>query len=160
MQRANRFWCIGLLLTVAVGIASCDRKVIYTHYEPAHISGWDKNDSLSFDIPTIKQSGFYRQDMGLRILNDFPFQTLSLVIKQTIHPSGYQYLDTVNCVVFDRQGRPKGSGISYYQYHFHFKTVRLLEGDSLHVSIMHNMKREIMPGISDVGLQMKLEKAI
>jgi hypothetical protein len=34
-------------------------------------------------------------------------------------------------------------------------TIRLNEGDSLHVLVKHNMKREIMPGITDIGLRVE-----
>jgi gliding motility-associated lipoprotein GldH len=122
--------------------------------------GWDKSDTLAFDIPAVKQAGAYKEDVGLRVVNTYPFQRLSLVIKQTIHPSGYVHSDTVTYTLFDRRGNTKGHGVSFYQYHFHFNTLQLREGDSLHICIKHNMKREIMPGIADVGIRVDRESTI
>ena len=48
----------------------------------------------------------------------------------------------------------KGHGISTYQYNFHLTTLTLNEGDSLHIAVRHNMKREILPGISDIGIRL------
>ncbi len=141
-------------------MASCSKRPLYTHYEHVPIDGWEKNDILSFDIPPVKESGYYRQDMCLRVMNSFPFLSLNLVVKQTVLPSGYIHTDTVSCSVYDRQGNAKGPGVSYYQYKFHFNTIKLLKGDSLHISVKHNMKREIMPGVSDIGIQMDFDRSI
>ena len=35
-------------------------------------------------------------------------------------------------------------GLSIYQMH---------QGDSIHVAIRHDMKREILPGVSDIGIK-------
>lgn len=153
IQRNNRWICLGIMLAVAIGLASCDRKTIYYHYEHAPIAGWEKNDSLSFDIPPVS-AGLYREELGLRIDSDYPFMGLSLVIKQTILPSGYVHRDTLNCNLVDKDGNHKGTGISFYQYNFHVNTLRLQEGDSLHITVRHNMKREIMPGVADIGIRL------
>jgi gliding motility-associated lipoprotein GldH len=52
------------------------------------------------------------------------------------------------------RGNTRGQGINYYQYNFHIADVALIEGDSLRISIRHDMKREILPGISDIGIIM------
>ena len=153
MRRNNRWICLGMMLAVAIGLASCDRNTIYYHYEHAPIAGWEKNDSLSFDIPPVS-AGLYREELGLRIDSDYPFMGLSLVIKQTILPSGYVHRDTLNCNLVDKDGNHKGTGISFYQYNVHVNTLRLQEGDSLHITVRHNMKREIMPGVADIGIRL------
>ena len=52
---------------------------------------------------------------------------------------------------------PRGQGVSYYQQTFHLNTIRLHEGDSLHINIKHNMKREVMLGVSDIGFRIDEE---
>jgi hypothetical protein len=75
---------LALLVAVAASFVACDRKTIYVHYEHTPITGWDKSDYLNFDVPAIKEEGAYKEDIGLRVVNTYPFQGLSLVIKQTI----------------------------------------------------------------------------
>ena len=54
--------------------------------------------------------------------------------------------------LIDQRGNSKGiGGISYYQYNFNLKDITVMKGDSIIVSVRHNMKREILPGISDIG---------
>ena len=55
----------------------------------------------------------------------------------------------------DKYGTPLGEGVSYYQYRFDMNELNLNKGDSLVVYIVHNMKRELIPGISDVGLRLR-----
>ena len=67
MLKTSRQVIIGLILTVACGIASCDRLPIYSHYEPAPTSGWEKNDTISFAISPVSEAGYYKEELGLRI---------------------------------------------------------------------------------------------
>ena len=60
--------------------------------------------------------------------------------------------DTLSCKLVDADGTVQGEGVSFYQYRFHLCNMKLTQGDSLRVSIRHNMKREILPGIADVGV--------
>ena len=155
MLKHYRQAIIGLMLTVACGMTSCDRLPIYSHYEPTPTSGWEKNDTICFGIPPVSKAGNYKEELGLRINEDYPFRGLCLVIQQTVLPSGYCHNDTLNCNLIDKKGTIRGIGISHYQYTFHVNTIRLAEGDSLHLLVKHNMKREIMPGVTDIGIKIE-----
>ena len=65
--------------------------------------------------------------------------------------------DTVCCNLTDEQGNILGEGISYRRYQFDICKLQLQEGDSLHIVVRHDMKREILPGVADVGKQLKKE---
>lgn len=144
-----------LLMTVVCALAACDRLPVYTHFEHTPISGWEKNDTLNFDVCPVKEAGDYREELAIRINESYPFRGLSLIVQQTILPSGYRHNDTINCNLFDKKGNKNGDGINYFQYAFHINTIRLTEGDSLHIQVRHNMKREIMPGVADIGIRIE-----
>lgn len=150
MKRSNPL--IYMLLTVALVIAGCNRNTIYHHYEHTPLAGWEKNDVVTFAVPAAKERAVVQRDIELRISEDFPFQAINLVVEQTTYPSAIRRRDTLNCKLFDPKGNIKGSGMSLYQYHFHLPDISLNQGDSLSVTIHHNMKREILPGIADIGL--------
>ena len=44
--------------------------------------------------------------------------------------------------------------MSVYQFAFPVADVDLNEGDSVQIRIRHDMKREILPGIADVGIKL------
>ena len=102
----------------------------------------------------IKASTQYKEEIGLRINDNFPFQNLFLVVEQDIRPLHQHRIDTLNCKLIDKYGTIKGRGLSYYQYNFHLTTLQLNAGDTLDVHIRHHMKREILPGIANIGIKL------
>ncbi len=134
-------------------LCSCNGDVVYDKYNHTPLVGWEKNDTLSFNVPAVKEAGRYRIELGLRTGTSFPFTGLSLVVEHTVEPGHMLYTDTVNCRLADDKGNVLGKGVSCFQYSFIVSDVDLRKGDSLHVCVRHIMKREIMPGISDVGLK-------
>lgn len=130
---------------------SCNSRTIYSHYAHTPLQGWEKNDSMRFDI-TIPQEGNYLEKIGVRINNEYPFMGLTVIIDQTVYPSLQTLRDTLDCDLVGEDGNVKGQGINHYQYEFPLKSLALHEGDSVSIRIHHTMKREILPGISDIGV--------
>lgn len=130
---------------------SCNSRTIYSHYAHTPLQGWEKNDSMRFDI-TIPQEGNYLEKIGVRINNEYPFMGLTVIIDQTVYPSLQTLRDTLDCNLVGEDGNVKGQGINHYQYEFPLKSLALHEGDSVSIRIHHTMKREILPGISDIGV--------
>ena len=155
---------IAYTLLFIIGIAllfpSCNGALIYDKYEHTPIAGWEKNDTLSFKVPPLASDGTYQGSLGLRITGAYPFMKLTLIVTSKVFPkdgSKGDYTiseDTLQCDLIDQFGRTKGQGISYYQYNMPISAKDLQEGDSLLFSIRHDMKREILPGISDIGLKL------
>lgn len=143
-----------VLLVTGLLAASCTGNKVYDKYNHTPVAGWEKNDTLSFDIPRVKTGGLYNAELGLRINNSYPFMGLTLIVTRTIYPKMVVHTDTLNCHLIDKNGNTNGQGISYYQYDFPVGYLQLQKGDSLHVTVRHDMKREILPGISDIGLQL------
>ncbi len=142
---------IGVL--VVLMLTACNDKTVYHDYEQTSASGWEKNDPLSFTIPPIQETGNYTEEVGMRINGSFPFLSLSLIVEQTKLNTGEKQCDTLVCELINKRGYPQGKGVSQYQYLFPLKTLQLNKGDSLRIEIRHDMKREILPGITDVGLK-------
>lgn len=140
-------------------LASCKDSLVYDSYSHTPIAGWEKNDTLSFDIPPLAMAGYYQEQLGLRITGAYPFMGLTLIVEQTIYPNEHdkydkiEKVDTIQCALIDNNGVTKGQGISSYQYNFPVNVYRMNANDSLHVTIRHDMKREILPGISDIGFK-------
>ena len=138
--------CMGMMLM------SCDDRIVFSHYESTPVRGWERNDTLSFNIERIHETNLYAEEIGVRITGDYPFKGLSLIVEQTMQPSNTTTTDTLHCDLIDDVGHANGKGINHYQYLFPLATLKLDKGESVHVAIRHCMKREILPGITDVGL--------
>ncbi len=135
--------------------ASCNRKTVYHHYEHTTVNGWEKNDTLSFTVMPLGSSCVLHEEVGLRINGLYPFMSLCLVIDQETRPGAMFRRDTLNCSLIDSRGNVKGQGVGYYQYSFHLTDLSLGADDTLRVRVRHNMKREILPGIADIGLMLR-----
>ena len=105
----------------------------------------------------MAENGRYGIDLGLRINEAYPFMGLTLIVEQRIFPSRVLKTDTLNCELIDNSGNTKGPGVSYYQYNFHVCDMVLNKKDSIYSTVRHDMKREILPGISDVGIIIEQE---
>ena len=140
-----------LILAVAAVMTGCNHKTVYSHYEHVPQEGWDKPDTLFYEVPPVKEAGTYQEEIGIRTDISFPFQSIALVIAQDIYPKG-KHLQTVkNCVLYDETGKERGNGISRFQNVVPLTDIQLEKGDSLRICITHNMRREMMTGISDIG---------
>lgn len=138
-----------LMLAMAV---SCHRKAIYSHYEPIDTDGWQRDDTLHFTVTQIADSGYHHETLGLRANLSYPFTAISLIVRQQTSVSGSLRCDTVMIGLIDSDGRPLGRGISHFQYDVTLEDIFLCAGDTLSIDVRHNMKREDLPGITDIGL--------
>ena len=145
---------IAALALFCVLLTACDQKAVYYHYEQTPLTGWDKNDTLSFVIGPLSASGRYMEEVGLRISGEYPFTGLNLIVEQRNKSKQLLRVDTLVCNLINEQGNAKGRGVSQFQYLFPLFTMDLQEGDELFVTVRHDMKRDILPGISDVGLRL------
>ena len=151
----NSLKCIigTLLLTVAWSMTSCSRQqTVYANYAHIDDTTWEKTDTITFDVPPVKAAGTYQEKLGLRLTDDFPFLALSMDIEIQVQPKGILHSSQHKFSVIDQGGNPKGKGLSLQQYTFDLGDLELEEGDSLHISMAHNMKREILPGVVDLGI--------
>lgn len=149
-------------------LVSCQDHRVYDHFEHTPLTGWEKNDSQFFNIPQIVNEDNYNLNLGLRISSIYPYQSLTLIVRQTVYPKtekkgkGHQtsavqpqrtYVDTMNCRLISPDGKSRGKGIGSIQYQFHVTNIHLNRGDSVHICVSHDMKQEILPGISDIGIE-------
>lgn len=144
-------------IIAATALQSCNESKVYDKYDHTPLSGWEKNDTLRFDIPRLTADGMYESTLGLRITDNYPFMGLTLIVEQRLMPADTIFTDTVKCELTDRNGKTRGQGVSYYQFRFPVTKMQLSKGDSLHIRVRHDMKREMLPGISDVGISLSVD---
>ena len=154
---AARYLIYGLLAAVAAAmvLSACDNGVVYDKFKATPTEGWEKNDTMIYGVKRLSRGGVYRQEVGLRITREFPFTGVSLLVERTIEPGHTVTVDTLNCRLYDDKGNVKGRGITRFQYSFVLSDVEMRKGDSLTVRIRHLMKREILPGITDIGFRLE-----
>lgn len=141
-------------IVLSLLLTACDVNTVYFRYDHTPVQGWEKNDTLTFDVQPLERPGYYSTTIGLRINDSYPFTSLVLVMEKTVYPNRRIETDTIVCRFTDKEGNSHRQGTSYYQYSFEAGTSQFAPGDSLHVTIRHCMKRDILPGISDIGIRL------
>lgn len=141
------------VVVAVMAICSCDEATIYDSYRHVNVEGWERGDTLVFDMKPVARSGDYAEALGVRLDGNYPFTQLSVVVEQTILPSYTMLRDTVICDITTDNGTPKGHGLNIYQHIVPIGSISLSEGDSLHIVVHHGMRRELLKGISEVGIR-------
>lgn len=144
-----------MLTATMLVVSSCTGNKVYDEYQHTPITGWEKNDTLTFSVPRMAEEGTYASTLMLRINDGFPFVGLTLIVEQKTIPGMEVKTDTVRCRLIDNGGNFNGQGVSYHQYTFPVTIMPLAAGDSLYISVRHDMKREILPGVSDLGIMIE-----
>ena len=145
-----------MMLMTALLLTACNYyNKVYDKYVHADARGWEKNEPITFGIDSLDEGGQFAMVLGLRIGDNYPFQNLQIVVDQTIYPSQQTLHDVIECQVTDRNGIMLGQGVSIHQHTLPVRRYHYQKGDSITVRVRHNMKREILPGIMDVGIMLK-----
>lgn len=140
-----------LMLIAALTLTACDLRTIHDRYAHTGNEGWERSDTVAFSNIVVPKDGVYAEAIGLRLHSGYPFQGLTLIVEQSVRPRGTVCTDTLRLRLTDANGQSLGSGTGLSQHRFPLRSLTLQEGDTLSIRIRHNMKRETLPGITDVG---------
>lgn len=143
---------IALLLLVTALVTACSGGKIYDRYADVTVSGWGKRDSIAFDVPRVSEPGVYNIVLGTRITSTYPFKSMTLVVRTVRYPGGKVSYNSVPCPLVSDSGHPLGEGVSVFENSYPVCSQQLNEGDSLHISVTHNMRLEDLPGITAIGV--------
>lgn len=147
---------IGALLATLVGASSCSSEPsswVY-EYHPVPIENWSKTDTVVIDLPEIGQTGLCRTQVGVRTNINFPYRNIWLGVCQTLHHPDTVFLDTVACPVMLRSDLGK-NGISLFLTEATLPERVYQAGQSGIIKIFHILRREEVPGVCQVGIQIQ-----
>lgn len=149
IQEMNRLL---FAFAVVLALAGCNRNTLYSHYEHTPVEGWERNDTVTFLVDGIPQTGTYTEELGLRISTAFPYAALTLIVSQQATASALERTDTLAARLADEEGNLNGEGgIDHFLYTFPLPAVDLQQGDTLRIAVSHCMRRETIAGISELG---------
>lgn len=156
MRKYTLLYIVALMVT-AIGAGACQDTRTYDHYVHTPLDGWERNDTLHFDVPPTRQGGPQRQWIGMRVYKDFPFRTITMIVDQTVLPHRQHLRDTISCHIMDQDGHLLGKrSLNFSEIRTYLREINLQKGDSIHIAVIHNMRRESIPGVADVGMEMRL----
>lgn len=146
------------IVCVAAMLCACGNpRTSYNHYCSTLVEGWEPGDSLKFNVDTLKTAGKYQITLGLRtsVSIPYPYQSITLLVCQHWKNPERTFRDTVNINLTDEHGDANGSGVSFNQYTYEWKTIDIPIGSCGYITVNHLMRSEMLPGISNVGVKLK-----
>ena len=146
-----------LILTVAMVLSCCNRQTIYSHYESTGSDGWSRNDSLLFEVGPVRDSGLYEEQLELRFTDAYPFMNISVIVNRETLPDRQQQTDTIHLTLTDEKGVSQGQGTLHQLFHVPLGQHYLKKDQKLRVSVRHFMTQHTLPGVTDVGLTVKMK---
>ena len=146
---------LAAMLLAAVSAACVKTGRVYSRYQSMQHGGWLREDTVTITAGPVLHGGSYTEELGLRTNSCYPFTEIAVIVEQQAQPSGFSRKDTLLASLTDDNGLVTGEGISHYQYLFTMPPVSLAEGDTLNVSIRHDMRRNPLAGVTDVGITLK-----
>ena len=135
---------------------ACHPHTRYDEYQHTDAEGWDRDTVLCFDVAPVTSTDTYIETLNIRTDNRYPFRQLCLIVDQEKIPSHEHLTDTLLFSIYNDDGDNEGRGFSLFQNEKVFRFLPLSQGDSLHVTVRHDMRRHSIPGIHEVGLRLEV----
>lgn len=135
------------VIALLVTFYSCFNSRIFYRFSPVDVAGWERNDTLRFMAP--KYNGSCVLTVYVRATSLYPYRNLSLKVID----NGRERV--ANFALLDKEnGQRRQKGIAATELSCFVGSIRLNQKHNNSILVVHNMQREILPGISDVGISL------
>lgn len=149
---------LGILLSglsLLTGLfTACDNSVLYEETQHIEKGLWKSSDTLLFHFTITDTLQPYDFGFNVRNTTSYDFQNLYLFISAW-YPGGTWSRDTAECILSASDGRWLGKGMGKIKdSRFVFrKGVRFRRTGNYTIGVNQAMRKEILPGISDIGIR-------
>ncbi|MBP1615458.1 MAG: gldH [Bacteroidetes bacterium] len=147
---------IYIIIAFSLFFASCDNKTVYHSFLHIPETGWQKKDTLSFNIEIKDSMTYVHLSAELRNRSDYPYQNVYLSISYNLQDSTTWKTDTLELSLADNGGKWLGRGWgNLYQTSFPIGNVLVVHPGKYSVRVSHEMKDNSLAGINDVGIRIE-----
>lgn len=158
MRRSRHNAAAAFIALVTALLTACHTETVYHSYSHTPSVGWDRGDTLVIRPLRIDSTDEYTEELTLRTSNDFAYDRLCVVVEHIVLPRGRTTYDTVTLNTSEQAEEIESRGVSRHQFSATLPPRYYVKGDSIITYIHHNMKRQTIQGVSDVGLKISHEQ--
>ena len=145
---------ISFYLLLSSFLYSCTSGTVFHSYKPLPAEGWDRRDTICFNIPEAPQDiDDGTLTIGLRTISHVGIRDIVLVVEQREETGIISRCDTVRYPLNNTEGNALTKGVNHHQYEDRQLPFRRKEGKSNTVRIHHLMTHETMHGITELGIR-------
>lgn len=113
--------------------------------------GWDRLHGLIFDLPLHDSLSYYHIDLTGRLRNTYHYDSLSIIL-QVSAPDGASFCDTVSLGLIHANDR------IWEDFRFGYcSKVTFSQKGIWRFELRHNMDRDLLKGISAIGVSIQKE---
>lgn len=138
---------------IGLSIAACTDGTLLHSYKPLPADGWDKRDTICFDVPKAEMDIDGTLHVGLRTTANIGMREVVLAVEQSSETASLCRCDTIRYPLTDAEGNALSKGVNMHQYETQHIPFHIQKGQSCTVRIHHLMVKELVPGISEVGIR-------
>ena len=138
---------------IALSLSACTGGTVYHSYKPLPQAGWDRCDTVRFDLPEAERDIDGTLFIGLRTTANIRYRDVVLAVEQHLDAPFAYRCDTVRYPLADAEGFALSPGVNHHQYESQQVPFHLQKGQSGSVRIRHLMRHEVVPGITEVGIR-------
>lgn len=149
---------LGLRLSVLVFIgwfmASCNGDRVFDQYKAIDDHQWAYTDTLTYTVPIQDTAANLSLAVNFRNKVNYPYRNIWLLLRHRA-PSGEISAVKAEFELAEKSGKWKGQGLGdLYDHRFPVqKQLQLNERGKHRFEVIHLMRRDTLPGIMDLGLQ-------
>lgn len=145
-----------ILLFIASFYTACDEQTVYHSFQSLPTEGWQRNDTLFFNVSVVDSATLYNVSVEVRNRNNYPYQNLPLLIYYDSPEVPNIKRDTLELRLADNAGIWLGDGWGgLYQSTLPAGFIRIGKAGEYRFKIIHLLPDEVLPGINDVGIKLK-----
>ena len=134
-------------------ILSCTDGTVLHSYKPLPADGWDKRDTICFDVPKAEKNINGLLFIGLRTKAVIGIQDITLAVEQYGETTGLIRQDTIRYPLTDAEGNALSKGVNCHQYETIHLPIQIKKGQNGSVRVHHLMTREMITGITEIGIK-------
>ena len=134
-------------------LSACTGGTVLHSYKPLPAEGWERCNTVCFDIPKAEADIDGSLFIGLRTAAHIGIEEVVLAVEQYSETSGLLRRDTVRYPLNDDEGNALTGGVNYHQYENRQLPILLQKDKSAAVRIHHLMTHEVISGITEVGIR-------
>ena len=137
-------------------LASCTSGTLFHSYKPLPKEGWERRDTVCFDVPQAERDINGTLTIGLRTVTYVGMRDVVIAVDQCDGTAVVCRCDTIRYSLTDAEGNALTGGVNTHQYETQHLPIFLHKGKSATVRIHHLMTRETIIGITEVGIKIEI----
>ena len=143
------------LILITLLLSSCTGGSVIHQFRTINGNeGWERTDTLTYEIPEINETRDYAMQIQVRVGTRFPYRSICIAREVKLDNPHILKYDTVRIDISDNDKHIDASGGILYSINGEIKPIRLAKGQKGKIRLTHCMRPESIPHILDIGINL------